>query len=159
MILVSSLVVSSSRTSVVEHISFCSRRYNIFHSCTHHTYLLSRKIYIYISTGKKKYAFKCHRVNDTVYPVNTIAFHPTFGTFATGGADGSVVTWDANNKKKLCSIAKCPTSIACLAFNHDGTQLAMASSYTFEEGERDHPREEIYVRDVLESEVRPKAKK
>ncbi len=115
--------------------------------------------YITNDAGKKKYAFKCHRVNDTVYPVNAIAFHPTHGTFATGGADGTVVTWDANNKKKLCSIAKCPTSIACLAFNHDGTQIAIASSYTFEEGERDHPREEIYVRDVLESEVRPKAKK
>lgn len=112
-----------------------------------------------LKSGKKKYAFKCHRVNDTIYPVNAIAFHPVHGTFATGGADGTVVTWDGNNKKKLCSIAKCPTSIACLAFNHDGTQVAIASSYTFEEGERDHPREEIYVRDVLESEVRPKAKK
>ena len=56
---------------------------------------------------------------------------------------------------------KCPTSIACLAFNNatNGNQLAIASSYTFEEGERDHPREEIYVRDVLDNEVRPKAKK
>ncbi|KAL7537673.1 hypothetical protein ACHAXR_009268 [Thalassiosira sp. AJA248-18] len=112
-----------------------------------------------ISSGKKKYAFKCHRVNDTIYPVNAIAFHPIHGTFATGGADGTIVTWDGNNKKKLCSIAKCPTSIACLAFNHDGSQIAIASSYTYEEGERDHPREEIYVRDVLDSEVRPKAKK
>lgn len=112
-----------------------------------------------ISSGKKKYAFKCHRVNDTIYPVNDIAFHPIHGTFATGGADGTVITWDGNNKKKLSSMAKCPTSIACLAFNNDGTQIAIASSYTYEEGERDHPREEIYVRDVLESEVRPKAKK
>ena len=32
----------------------------------------------------KKYAFKCHRTNDAVYPVNAMAFHPTFGTFATG---------------------------------------------------------------------------
>ena len=116
-------------------------------------------IYIFFFTGKKKYAFKCHRINDTIYPVNAIAFHPIHGTFATGGADGTVVTWDANNKKKLCSIVKCPTSIACLAFNATGNQLAIASSYTFEEGERDHPREEIYVRDVLDSEVRPKAKK
>ncbi len=106
--------------------------------------------------NKKKYAFKCHRVNDTIYPVNDIAFHPTYGTFATGGADGTVVTWDGNSKKKLASLAKLPTSIACLAFNKDGTELAMASSYTFEEGERDHPREEIYVREVLESEVKPK---
>lgn len=37
----------------------------------------------------KKYAFKCHRRSengrDTVYPVNAIAFHPLYGTFATGG--------------------------------------------------------------------------
>ena len=121
-------------------------------------YLISNTASLCI-IGKKKYAFKCHRINDTIYPVNTIAFHPTHGTFATGGADGTVVTWDGANKKKLCSIAKCPTSVACLAFNADGSQIAIASSYTFEEGERDHPREEIYVRDVLDSEVRPKMKK
>lgn len=46
--------------------------------------------------------------------------------------------------------------MASIAFNSDGTQIAMASSYTFEEGERDHPRDEIYVRDILESEVKPK---
>ena len=107
-------------------------------------------------SGKKKYAFKCHRISDTIYPVNTIAFHPQFGTFATGGADGTVVTWDGNSKKKISAIAKLPTSVACVAFNYDGTQIAMASSYTFEEGERDHPRDEIFVRDVLEPEVKPK---
>ncbi|KAL7539021.1 hypothetical protein ACHAWF_006273 [Thalassiosira exigua] len=111
------------------------------------------------SGSKKKYAFKCHRAGEHVYPVNAIAFYSVHGTFATGGADGTVVTWDGGNKKKLSGIAKCPTSVACLAFNHDGTQIAIASSYTYEEGERDHPREEIYVRDVLEGEVRPKSKK
>jgi WD40 repeat protein len=40
--------------------------------------------------GKKKYAFKCHRSGDLVYPVNCIEFHPRYGTFATGGCDGSV---------------------------------------------------------------------
>ena len=44
-----------------------------------------------LQSTMKKYAFKCHRVNDTVYPVNCIEFHPRFrGTFATGGCDGSV---------------------------------------------------------------------
>ena len=38
----------------------------------------------------KKYAFKCHRVGETVFPVNCIAFHPRYGTFATGGCDGTV---------------------------------------------------------------------
>jgi cell cycle arrest protein BUB3 len=37
-----------------------------------------------------KYTFKCHRVQDRVYPVNCIAFHPRLGTFATGGCEGSV---------------------------------------------------------------------
>jgi len=40
----------------------------------------------------KKYAFKCHRVGDRVYPVNCIEFHPRYGTFATGGSDGTVGT-------------------------------------------------------------------
>lgn len=54
------------------------------------------------SHSMKRYAFKCHRVNDTVYPVNCIAFHPKYTTtFATGGCDGSVVLWDGGNKKKV----------------------------------------------------------
>ena len=38
----------------------------------------------------KEYAFKCHRRNDLVFPVNSIEFHPKYGTFATGGGDGTV---------------------------------------------------------------------
>lgn len=60
------------------------------------------------STGgdamKKLYAFKCHREGDLVYPVNAIEFHPKFGTFATGGCDGSVGTFRNIdlNVKALC---------------------------------------------------------
>lgn len=107
----------------------------------------------------KKYAFKCHRSGDIVYPVNAIEFHPKFGTFATGGCDGGVVMWDGLHKKKLTSLPKFPTSISALAFNHDGTELAIASSYTFEDGEREHPRDEIYVREMLEAECKPKTSK
>ena len=47
----------------------------------------------------RAYSFKCHRDKKTagqeiVYPVNAIAFHPIHGTFATGGCDGHVYTWD-----------------------------------------------------------------
>jgi len=108
--------------------------------------------------AKKKYAFKCHRVQDTVYPVNAIAFHPTFGTFATGGCDGTVITWDPTNKKKLTTLPTFATSISALTFSPSGRELAIASSYTFEEGERDHPRDEIFVRPMLDSECQPKAK-
>uniref|UniRef100_A0A6U3TF74 Uncharacterized protein n=1 Tax=Ditylum brightwellii TaxID=49249 RepID=A0A6U3TF74_9STRA len=112
-----------------------------------------------VESGKKKYAFKCHRAGDTVYPVNAIAFHPQLGTFATGGCDGTVVTWDGLNKKKLTTLPKFATSIAALAFNHNGTELAIASSYTFEEGEREHPRDEIFVREILDHECKPKSSK
>jgi cell cycle arrest protein BUB3 len=105
---------------------------------------------------KSKYAFKCHRVGDIVFPVNCIDFHPKFGTFCTGGCDRTVVIWDGWNKKKLTTLPKFPTSIAALAFNEDGSQLAIASSYTFEEGEREHARDEIYVRQMLDSECQPK---
>mmetsp|Transcript_17760 Transcript_17760/g.32132 ORF Transcript_17760/g.32132 Transcript_17760/m.32132 type:complete len:348 (-) Transcript_17760:230-1273(-) len=112
-----------------------------------------------VKAEKKKYAFKCHRVGDTVYPVNSIAFHPRYGTFATGGCEGTVVTWDGLHKKKLASLPQFASSIAALAFNHDGSELAIASSYTFEEGERDHPRDEIFVREMLDSECKPKSSK
>jgi len=59
----------------------------------------------------KKYAFKCHRIENVVYPVNTIAFHPGFGTFATGGCDGMVNIWDAKNKKRLCQFPSFSTAV------------------------------------------------
>ncbi|XP_042418752.1 mitotic checkpoint protein BUB3.1-like [Zingiber officinale] len=110
----------------------------------------------------KKYAFKCHRKSeagrDTVYPVNAMAFHPIYGTFATGGCDGYVNVWDGNNKKRLYQYSKYPTSIAALSFNRDGRLLAVASSYTFEEGEIPHEPDAIFVRNVNEVEVKPKPK-
>lgn len=136
-----------------------------------------------------RYAFKCHRVNDTVYPVNCIAFHPRYTTtFATGGCDGSVVLWDGGNKKKVSALHieqsrtyNCPnclgcmcsqqivllqlttlptfaTSISAIAFNHDGSEMAIASSYTFEDGDREHPQDELFVRKILDSECVPKPK-
>lgn len=42
------------------------------------------------SAPTKPFAFKCHRATSegkqVVYPVNALAFHPTYSTFATGGA-------------------------------------------------------------------------
>jgi len=90
--------------------------------------------------------------------VNAIAFHPFFGTFATGGCDGLVNIWDAQNKKRLCQFHKYPTSIAALTFSADGTLLAIAASYTFEEGEKDHPADAIIIRHPSEAEVKPKQK-
>jgi cell cycle arrest protein BUB3 len=111
----------------------------------------------------KKYAFKCHRSSaagkETIFPVNAIAFHPVYGTFATGGCDGVVNVWDGANKKRLSQLRQFPTSIAALDYNHDGSLLAVACSYTFEEGEKDHPEDSIFVKVVADSDVKPKPKK
>jgi cell cycle arrest protein BUB3 len=114
---------------------------------------------------QQKYAFKCHRGKesgpngtiDVLYPVNAIAYHPKYGTFATGGSDGYVNVWDGNSKKRLCQYHKYPTGISALAFNSEGTNLAIASSYSYDEGEKtDVAPDEIYVRKVLDIDVRPK---
>ncbi|KAL8166557.1 hypothetical protein V2J09_008056 [Rumex salicifolius] len=115
-----------------------------------------------VAGQSKKYAFKCHRKSedgrDIVYPVNAIAFHPIYGTFATGGCDGIVNVWDGSNKKRLFQYAKYPTSVAALSFNRDGSLLAVASSYTYEEGDVLHEPDAIFVRSVNEVEVKPKPK-
>jgi cell cycle arrest protein BUB3 len=64
--------------------------------------------------------------------------------------------WDGNNKKRLCQIPGYPTSIAALAFSREGRYLAIASSYTWEFGEKEHPLDAIYVRAINDLEVRPK---
>ena len=108
---------------------------------------------------ERKYAFKCHRKGDIIYPVNAIAFHPVHGTFATGGCDGGVNIWDGVNRKRISALDSFPTSVASLAFNHDGSLLAIASSYTFEQGDVEHPPDEIFIHAVEPSEVRPKQRR
>jgi WD40 repeat protein len=123
-----------------------------------------------------------------VYPINAVAFHPIFGkqfhtliffvcfywffyfifssfaclqagTFATGGCDGIVNVWDGKNKKRLTQVRRYPTSVAALSFNHDGTQLAIASSYThFRKVAPEGLKEQIFIRNVLDSDAMPKAK-
>uniref|UniRef100_A0A131YUI0 Mitotic checkpoint protein BUB3 n=1 Tax=Rhipicephalus appendiculatus TaxID=34631 RepID=A0A131YUI0_RHIAP len=111
---------------------------------------------------KKKYAFKCHRTKDSngielIYPVNAIAFHNLYNTFATGGSDGHVNIWDGFNKKRLCQFHKYPSSIASLAFSHDGSLLAIGSSYLFEQGfVENKPPDAIFIRRVTDQETKPK---
>lgn len=109
----------------------------------------------------RKYAFKCHRVKkgneEIAYPVNSIAFHPIFGTFATGGGDGVVSVWDGNTKKRLWRLPPYNTSVSSLAFNSNGTKLGIAVSYTYEEGMKTvMPGNKIIIRNVQEEDVKPK---
>lgn len=111
-----------------------------------------------------RYAFKCHRVKtdtgEDIHPVNTIAFHPVHGTFATGGSDGGVCVWDAYAKKRLWRLTPFDTSVSTLSFSADGTLLAIGVSYTFDDGEKQPmPVNELVVRQISDSEVLPKSAK
>ena len=88
--------------------------------------------------------------------MNCLAFHPTYGTFVTGGCDGVVAVWDADNKKRIKQYPKYPTSIASLDFSLDGSILAIASSYTWEQGQKDSPPDEVFIRPVASCDVKPR---
>ncbi|KZV76557.1 WD40 repeat-like protein [Peniophora sp. CONT] len=110
----------------------------------------------------KKYAFKCHRQTiddvDHVWPVNSLAFHPLYNTFASAGSDGTVSIWDLKLKKRLRQYPKYPDAIPSIAFNADGSRLAVGVSYTWdngEEGARTAEKPSIHVRS-LGDEVKPK---
>lgn len=82
---------------------------------------------------RKNFSFKCHRIDiptgsmpgspavtgsQNVFPINTISFHQTQGTFCTGGGDGSLTFWDGMARTKLkCELmtlrAKLTSSVLC----------------------------------------------
>ncbi|KAI0728531.1 WD40 repeat-like protein [Fomitopsis betulina] len=110
----------------------------------------------------KKYAFKCHRQTiddvDHVWPVNSLAFHPVYNTFASAGSDGTVSIWDHKLKKRLRQYPKYHSAVPSVAFNCDGTKLAVGVSYTWEEGEegaKTAERPSVYIR-TTGDEVKPK---
>ncbi len=105
--------------------------------------------------------------------MNALAFHPTQGTFATGGGDGTVSVWDHQQKKRVATLAHpgaasgaFPNSIASLAFSPSGARLAIAASYGWEQGDpallpgaAQLAADAVFVRDVAEADVKPKPKK
>jgi len=112
---------------------------------------------------EQKYAFKCHRQTiddvDHVWPVNSLAFHPVYNTFASAGSDGIVSIWDHQSKKRLRQYPKYDSPVPSIAFNSDGTKLAVAVCNTWDEGEevaKQANRPYLYIRHVGD-EVKPKS--
>jgi cell cycle arrest protein BUB3 len=66
---------------------------------------------------------------NTVYPVNTLSFHPVHGTFASGGGDGSIAIWDPVARKRVKYYGpEWGGSIASLGFSKDGRWMGVAVS-------------------------------
>eukprot|EP00747_Dinoflagellata_sp_TGD_P164737 gnl/TRDRNA2_/TRDRNA2_185086_c0_seq1.p1 gnl/TRDRNA2_/TRDRNA2_185086_c0~~gnl/TRDRNA2_/TRDRNA2_185086_c0_seq1.p1 ORF type:complete len:333 (+),score=58.34 gnl/TRDRNA2_/TRDRNA2_185086_c0_seq1:107-1105(+) len=112
---------------------------------------------------RSRYAFKCHRTkeangSEVVHPVNALAFHPEYGTFATGGSDGGVCVWDAEAKKRLWRLSPFDTAVSSVAFAADGSKLCVGVSHTFDDGvpKPDAPAPVLAIRQLADAEVRPK---
>ncbi|KAK3390984.1 WD40-repeat-containing domain protein [Podospora didyma] len=119
----------------------------------------------------RKYAFKCHRQAapeeegsiDIVYPVHALAFHPVYGTFASGGGDGTVALWDAEAKRRMRQYQKFPESVAALSFSSDGKYLAIGVCPGFETGKMEdytgEGRTKVFIRELGETEAKGKGPK
>lgn len=74
-----------------------------------------------------------------MYPVNALAYHPVHvKSFATGGGDGVVCIWDESQKKRLRIFPPYKTGISSVCFNSSGNLMAISSSYSFEQGDREY---------------------
>lgn len=117
------------------------------------------------SPDHRPYTFKCHRKkrndgedNQTyVYPVNMVKFNPIYNSLASCGSDGTVCIWDLDKRKKICSIGPYQDCISSVSFHFTGLKIAVATSYTFEEGvNKPGSLHQVHILDLEENQVRPK---
>lgn len=110
----------------------------------------------------KNFTFKCHRDGADVYAVNSMAFHPVHGTFATAGSDGAYNFWDKDSKQRLKAMSKADLPIPCGCFNRDGSIYAYAVSYDWSKGYAEHnpatSKSHILLHAPQESEVKGRAR-
>lgn len=103
-----------------------------------------------IDQNKYGFSFKCHRktqnenMNNTLrnntfseshaYSINSISFHPIYGTFSTAGSDGTFCFWDKDAKQRLKSFPSLNYTISSTCFNKNGSIFAYAMSYDWSQG-------------------------
>lgn len=105
------------------------------------------------------FAFKCHRDDKMVYPVNSISFHPTFGTFSTSGADGYIHIWDKDSRQRLESSTSLGAPIQATAFNRTGSLFAYSLGYDWFKGHEFYEanaKNAIMIHPVAENDVKPR---
>ncbi|WBW73402.1 RNA export factor, nucleoporin Rae1 [Schizosaccharomyces osmophilus] len=115
---------------------------------------------------KDNFSFRCHRTQGTgtsdVYSVNSLAFHPQYGTFSTAGSDGTFSFWDKDSHQRLKSYPNVGGPIACTAFNRTGDIFAYAVSYDWSKGYSFHTPQhpnKIMLHPVPPEEMKPRPKR
>jgi mRNA export factor len=122
--------------------------------------------YVEEKDASSNFSFKCHRESppgtrdvSNVYSVNSIAFHPTHGTFSTAGSDGTFNFWDKDAKHRLKGYPNVGGPISCSSFNRNGTIFAYAVSYDWSKGYTGNTPQtvnKVMMHPVNPEEVRPR---
>ncbi|XP_030839228.1 mRNA export factor isoform X1 [Strongylocentrotus purpuratus] len=121
--------------------------------------------FVQAANPKDNFTFKCHRTNGAsynsqdIYAVNSIAFHPEYGTLATCGSDGKFSFWDKDARTKLKTSEQMEQPITCAAFDAKGQIFAYAVSYDWSRGhEFYNPQKKnyIFLRGNATEELRPR---
>ena len=83
---------------------------------------------------------------DTVFSVDSLAVHPQYSLtmgmsyrkncLVTGGGNQVVSFWDYKSKRRVSQLTGFPNAISSMDFNADGSVLAIASSYLYENGKQ-----------------------
>ena len=116
-------------------------------------------IFHHLSFFCSNFAFKCHRDEKMVYPVNSISFNPTFGTFSTAGADGYIHTWDKDSRQRLESSVALGGPIQATTYNRNGSLFAYSIGYDWFKGHEFYEansKNVIMIHPVSENEVKPR---
>lgn len=79
---------------------------------------------------RKSFTFKCHRIENDIYAVNDLDFHPSEESMLlTEGSGGTANTWNKDKRQKLKAYNRMEGHISCAVFNRDGIVFAYAVSY------------------------------
>lgn len=126
----------------------------------------------YVDTAmnnSNSFSFKCHRKPVTsprtevlVYALNSMCYHPGYGTLCTAGADGGINYWDTESKHRLKGFSDAGGIITATAFNRTGNIFAYGISYDWSKGyENNNPQYPITVKfhATNEEDVKPKPRK
>ncbi|EJU02314.1 WD40 repeat-like protein [Dacryopinax primogenitus] len=108
----------------------------------------------------KKYAFKCHRTTvdgvENIFPVNALAFHPTYATLLSGGSDASISIWDIGTRKRIKQLPKFRSAVQAIAVSRGGERIAVGCGDGLEEGDKP-VNASVFVR-MSGDEAKPKPK-
>eukprot|EP01106_Pelomyxa_sp_JSP_P019464 TRINITY_DN980_c0_g2_i2.p2 TRINITY_DN980_c0_g2~~TRINITY_DN980_c0_g2_i2.p2 ORF type:complete len:164 (-),score=32.98 TRINITY_DN980_c0_g2_i2:257-748(-) len=110
----------------------------------------------------QNFTFKCHRDGNNTYSVNEISFHPTYGTFATCGSDGTLNFWDKDSRQRLKAFPTCRFPISCGRFNRDGSLYAYSVSYDWSKGVEYWKQTDpicVFVHAVTDAEIKSRPKR